>query len=81
MIEQETMQMMLAYTVLLRLYGADGVSMEELGKTCEEQLWEMFQVDVEYNVEYGVNLLQSFNLLEIKASKQRTPPCCATCNT
>jgi hypothetical protein len=73
-IEQELTQMLLAYTVILRMFGAGGAPMNELNKTCEDQLWEMFQVDSAYTAEYGVKLLESYHLVETKGNQVHALP-------
>lgn len=63
MVEQETMQMLLAYTMLLTEFTRDGATNQELDEACEEYLRKFFSVDVDFNVEYGLAKLREYNLI------------------
>mmetsp|Transcript_15281 Transcript_15281/g.21082 ORF Transcript_15281/g.21082 Transcript_15281/m.21082 type:complete len:146 (-) Transcript_15281:34-471(-) len=59
-VEQESMQMLLAYTVLLTKFHDQGATLDELGKACEAELQKRWRVDVNFDVCYGVEMLTDY---------------------
>lgn len=66
MIEQELMQVLLAYTLLLTVFKERGAVDVELDKVCEEHLYSLTGQDVDFNVHYALDLCERHRVVTRK---------------
>mmetsp|Transcript_2138 Transcript_2138/g.4343 ORF Transcript_2138/g.4343 Transcript_2138/m.4343 type:complete len:610 (+) Transcript_2138:52-1881(+) len=69
MVEQETMQMLLAYSLLLSQFSPRGATNAELDKACEDHLLSKFNVDVDFDVDYGIRKLREYHMIQTKGNR------------
>jgi hypothetical protein len=68
MLEQELIQILLAYTLLLTAFKERGAEAAELDRVCEEHLLHLSGKSVDFNVAYALDTLQQHRLVARKVS-------------
>ena len=73
MIEQELMQVLLAYTMLLTVFKERGAVDVELDKVCEEHLFSLTGKNVDFNVQHALELCERHRIIFKKVIESPTP--------
>jgi hypothetical protein len=69
MIEQELMQVLLAYTLLLTVFEQRGAVDVELDKVCEEHLFSLTGKAVDFNVQHALELCERHHIISKKVGE------------